>query len=606
MIQTTTTGRLSLVPTELKQRKQWVLWKLVERNGKPTKIPFQPSGEPASSTGRETWSAFKSVIDSLDGYAGAGFVFDENDCYVGIDLDGCVDPKTNQVEQWARQVIVRLASYAEISPSGTGVKIFGSSAVRWPHRKKVELPYAAVCDKQPAIEVYDAGRYFAVTGKRLKGMVDVMPVDEHFDWLADTYGMRHVAAVVDGSGVRLETPIAERAAKYLAKMEPSVSGQGGHNRCFQAACVLVMGFSMTESEALSLLRHEFNPRCTPPWSEAELLHKVRSAASQPGSRGYLRDANPQDWSRIRIPSSYREPVKSEDKTETSGPRITTMRDAAAAYMSMLASGKQTLVDTGIPEVDYAIGGGVAFGEMVVVAARPSHGKSAVALQMSHTMSANGLPVAIVSEEMSSLALGKRTIQFATSTSEEHWKTSADAVQLDIARHFRARAEVTIIESCGSVDTACSEIEKLVVSGGVKVAIIDYAQLLQAKGNGRYEQITRVSQSLRMLASRLQIIVIVLAQLNREIEKRKTFTPMSSDIKETGQLEQDADVIIFGVWPHRINTEFPAKEYQFYISKNRNRPINKGFIQCEFNPARQMLAESKPEYVAIEEFSHWSD
>lgn len=597
---------LDAVPTELKQRKQWVLWRLVDRQGKATKVPFQPSGDLASSTGRETWSAFKAVVDSMAGYAGAGFVFDKDDCYVGVDLDGCINPETKVVEQWAREVIVQLGSYAEISPSGTGVKIFGSSAVRWPHRKKIELPYPSVCDKQPAIEVYDSGRYFAVTGKRLKGMIDVMPVEDYFDWLADTYGMRHAAAVVDGGGVKLETPLAERAARYLAKMDPSVAGQGGHNRCFQAACVLVMGFGFTESEALSLLKNEFNPRCVPAWSDAELLHKVKSAAGQPGSRGYLRDANPVEWSKIRIPSTYREPVKAADVIDVGGPRITTMRDATAAYMSMLASGKETLIDTGIPEVDYAIGGGVALGEMVVIAARPSHGKSAVALQMAHSMSSDGLPVAIVSEEMSAMALGKRTIQFLTATPEEHWKTSPELVHSDIERHFKKRAEVTIIESCGSVERACDEIEKLVVSGGVKVAVIDYAQLLQAKGNGRYEQITRVSQSLRMLASRLQIIVIVLAQLNREIEKRKTFTPMSSDIKETGQLEQDADVIIFGVWPHRINSTLPAKEYQFYISKNRNRAINKGFIQCEFQPARQKLVEQQVEYVEIEDFSHWSN
>ena len=595
------------VPTELKNRKQWVLWKSINRDGKPTKVPFQPSGEPASSTGRETWSSFKSVVDAIKGYAGVGFVFDSEDCYVGIDLDGCVNPETNAIEQWAKEVILQMGSYAEISPSGTGVKIFASSAVRWPHRKKIELPYPAVCDKHPAIEVYDQGRYFAVTGRRLKDMIDVMPVDEYFDWIADNYGMRNTVAVIDGTGVKLETPIAERAGKYLEKLSPSVSGQGGHGKLFHAACVLTMGFGMTEAEAFSLLKHEFNPRCVPEWSDKDLLYKVRSSASQPGSKGYLRDANPSSWSKIHIPTTYREPIAVPDNAAdiSTGPRITTMKDAAAAYMSLLASGLQTLVDTGIPEVDYAIGGGLSMGEMVIIAARPSHGKSAIALQMAHSMSKDGLPVVIISEEMSSLALGKRAIQFLTETPEEHWKTSNDEVQKDIDQHFQQRAEVTIVESCGSVERACDEIEKLVKSGGVKVAVIDYAQLLQSKGNGRYEQITRVSQTLRLLASRLQIIVIVLAQLNREIEKRKTFTPVSSDIKETGQLEQDADVIIFGVWPHRIDSKLPANQYQFYISKNRNRIINKAVIDCEFLPSRQKLIEQRVETVDSDDFQHWN-
>jgi replicative DNA helicase len=92
----------------------------------------------------------------------------------------------------------------------------------------------------------------------------------------------------------------------------------------------------------------------------------------------------------------------------------------------------------------------------------------------------------------------------------------------------------------------------------------------------------------MLASRLQIIVVVLAQLNREIEKRKTFTPIMSDIKETGQLEQDADVIVFGVWPHRINSENDPSKYQFFVAKNRNRAINQSAIECVFEPSRQKL------------------
>ena len=585
-----------VVPLELKQRRQWVNWRYVVRDGKKTKVPFQPDGKTASSTDRTQWSDFKAVVDAESKFDGIGYVFDAEDCYVGIDLDGCRNPETGELDLWAKNVIVQLGSYAEVSPSLTGVKIFASSSVRWSHKKKVELGLPSFVDKTPAIEVYDGGRYFCVTGKRLAGMVDLLPVDKHFDWLADRFKMREAVAVVSGEGIKHETPVIERASAYLSKMEPSVAGQSGHAKCFHAACVLVMGFGLSEDEALNLLSREFNPRCQPAWSEKELRHKVKSANQQPGARCYLRDAEPESWSKVRLPSNYKEHVTiAEPELNIDTTRKTTLHKAAKLYLSELASGRDTLIDTGIPELDYAIGGGVSLGEMVIVAGRPSHGKSAVALQMAHTMSQNGLPAVIISEEMSALALGKRAIQYASGTPEEHWRTSIDDVAKEIDSHFDSRKDILVIEGCGSVDKACQEIEKAVNESGVKVAMVDYAQILTSKGKDTYERTSRVSSQLRMLASRLQIVIIVLAQLNREIEKRKSFIPVMSDIKETGQLEQDADVIIFGVWPHRIDARNEANKYLFFVCKNRNRAINKSAIECVFNPARQKLLEATPVY-----------
>lgn len=318
----------------------------------------------------------------------------------------------------------------------------------------------------------------------------------------------------------------------------------------------------------------------------------------------------QNWKPEDAVGIEQETKPEEKESEPTGPRVTTLWDAATQYIKKVKAGLETLVDTGIPDLDYAIGGGVTYGEMVIVAARPSHGKSAIGLQMAHTMSANGLPVVMISEEMSALALGKRAIQFASATPEEHWKSEAHIVEEELDTHFRDRAPITIVESCGSVEKAVEQIELMASTGACRVALVDYAQLLDAKGKDRYERISRVSQTLRMAASRLQIIIIVLAQLNREIESRKTFVPMMSDIKETGQLEQDADVIIFGVWPHKVDPTKDSKQYQFYVAKNRNRAINRGAFECEFNPARQMLMDKRPTSINgvnfSQDFSHWQD
>lgn len=87
---------------------------------------------------------------------------------------------------------------------------------------------------------------------------------------------------------------AERAARYVEKLEPSISGQCGHNALFHAACVLKIGFGLRDEESLPILR-EYNERAVPPWDEAELARKLKEADKQPGVRGELRDAGNPNW-----------------------------------------------------------------------------------------------------------------------------------------------------------------------------------------------------------------------------------------------------------------------------------------------------------------------
>ncbi len=114
--------------------------------------------------------------------------------------------------------------------------------------------------------------------------------------------------------------------------------------------------------------------------------------------------------------------------------------------------------------------------------------------------------------------------------------------------FRPMPEELIIEGCRKVETAVIEIGRHVEEHGVKCVVVDYAGRLSARGKDRYEQMTNVSLALSACAQRHQIIMLVLCQLNRAIESRNTFTPSMSDLKETGQFEQDADVVLFPVWP----------------------------------------------------------
>ena len=596
-----TTSTLDRVPDVLTERVQWVCWKRFNRDDKIVKMPVRCDGTPASSTDAATWTTFSECCESAHNFAGVGFVFSESDPFIGIDLDGCRNPETGIIDDWAKEIIAKIGTYAEVSPSLTGVKLWGVSELPWSGINKKAIEGLSQGGKQAAIEIYEQGRYFAVTGKRIKGFSEVVNVDDALAWLKDLHGMNRSQVYIPTNNVSLSTPILERAAKYVGTMPPAISGSSGHNAAFKVACVLVKGFGLSDGDAFDLFMREYNPRCNPVWTEREVMHKINSAKRQPGASGYLAEAEPNDWNRITIPSQYKEhkPTKEEQQKEVAETRKTTLKKATLGYIESIKGGKPNLLSTGVPDLDYAVGGGVGGGEMVIIAARPSHGKSAVALQMVHHVTSLGIPVGIISEEMSALALGKRTVQFVSETPEEDWGSMNDFVQREIEKHFEGRADAYIVESCGTVVRAIAEAERMQTEHGIKALFVDYAQILNGTGRGRYEQVTDVSQSLRQLASRTGLTVFVLAQLSREIEKREKFVPTMRDLKETGQLEQDADVIVFGVWPYKLDATIDKKEYQFYIAKNRNREIRKAAFSVVFEPRRQAFRhvemETLPEF-----------
>lgn len=315
----------------------------------------------------------------------------------------------------------------------------------------------------------------------------------------------------------------------------------------------------------------------------------------------MRNEDGKDANEIRLeveaiartaPATPATPTASTATPIATGPRVTTLTDAARSYLESIRHGQTPLVGTGIDDLDYALGGGVEFGELVIVAARPSHGKSAVGLQMVHAWTASGIPCAFLSEEMSALALGKRTLQFVSTVQQEHWSDAAERVEAEIADYAASHAKCVVVESVGTAAKAVEALETAIARDGVRAVVVDYAQLLRGEGRNDYERLSAVSVQLRQLASKHKILVVALCQLNREIEGRPSFTPTMADLRGSGQFEQDADCIIFAVWPWRVDQEQPQARYQFYVAKNRNRAINQRVVDCSFDPARQTVGMAR--------------
>lgn len=162
------------VPASLKNASNWVRWKLESVNNKMTKVPYQVDGHKASSTNPQTWADYQIAVAgaTIDGTQGVGFVVN-GDIY-GFDLDGCRNPQTGEVQDWAEKIVDALDSYTEITPSQTGLRVLvrGELAEKFTHVFNLD-PAVGYGDKVK-IEIYNRDRYFTVTGNSyFQEMVEV-------------------------------------------------------------------------------------------------------------------------------------------------------------------------------------------------------------------------------------------------------------------------------------------------------------------------------------------------------------------------------------------------------------------------------------------------
>jgi len=158
--------RLGNIPAELKTLDQWVCWKPIQREGKTTKLPYNPkTGKQADSTAPSTWGTIQEALIATEryGFPGIGFVFSKDDPYCGIDFDKCFDPKTGELEAWAQRYVDLFRSYTEITPSGAGLHIVLKGQLPERPGKK------GTGRRKGKFEAYDRARFFTFTGNLLNG-----------------------------------------------------------------------------------------------------------------------------------------------------------------------------------------------------------------------------------------------------------------------------------------------------------------------------------------------------------------------------------------------------------------------------------------------------
>lgn len=225
-------------------------------------------------------------------------------------------------------------------------------------------------------------------------------------------------------------------------------------------------------------------------------------------------------------------------------------------------------------------------DLVIIAARPAMGKTAFVLSMAKNIAERGVPIAVFSLEMSNIQLTNRLLVNATEIPGEKIKNGKlDPSEWERLNRLSRPLEMMHIfldDSAGlSIMELNTKARRLVKDHGVKLIIIDYLQLMNASGmkfGSREQEVSMISRSLKQLAKELDIPVIALSQLNRGVEKSEDKRPGLADLRESGAIEQDADMVLFIHRPEYYHIKEDAQGNslegiaQIIIAKHRNGAV----------------------------------
>lgn len=268
-------------------------------------------------------------------------------------------------------------------------------------------------------------------------------------------------------------------------------------------------------------------------------------------------------------------------------------------------GSVTGIPTGFTDLDYRTAG-MQPSDLILIAARPSMGKTAFVLNIAqHVAIKQHLPLAVFSLEMSKEQLINRMFSLQSGVDAQKLRVGnlneSDWENLIEGASDIGQSKLIIDDTPGiSIGELRSKCRKYKLETGLSMIMIDYLQLMTGSGKSgesRQQEISDISRSLKSLARELQVPVIALSQLSRAVEQRPDHRPMLSDLRESGAIEQDADVVMFIYRDDYYNKESDKKGIsEIIIAKQRNGPI--GTVELAWLPELTKfanLARENPEY-----------
>ncbi len=267
------------------------------------------------------------------------------------------------------------------------------------------------------------------------------------------------------------------------------------------------------------------------------------------------------------------------------------------------------VTTGFTEIDGMLSG-LQKSELIVLGARPSLGKTSLALDIARNAAMKGgVPVGIFSLEMSREQVIDRII--STESQVPLWKILTGRVKDDVefemiqgALDRLSKAAIFIDDSPSlNIMQMRSMARRLQVEHGLGLLVVDYLQLIRPRVNfeSMVQQITEISRGLKALARELKVPILAVSQLSRAVDQRDSKVPRLSDLRESGSIEQDADVVMFIYRKDRDRVDVPPEEQniaQIIVAKNRNGPL--GAKDLRFDPERVSFRSLETRYESMAE------
>jgi replicative DNA helicase len=254
------------------------------------------------------------------------------------------------------------------------------------------------------------------------------------------------------------------------------------------------------------------------------------------------------------------------------------------------------VPTGFTDLD-RLTGGLQKSDLIILAARPAMGKTSMALSLAHNSAIKyQRSVAVFSLEMSKEQLVQRLLSMDAGVDQQRlrtgWIEDDDWDRISFSMGTLSEANIWIDDTAGiSTVEMRSKARRLKAEHGIDMIIVDYLQLMQSSVGGkrnenRVQEISEISRNLKGLARELDMPVLALAQLSRAVESRQSKVPQLSDLRESGSIEQDADIVMFIYRDDVYNPESERKNIaDIIVAKHRNGPVGEVSLYFQANQTR---------------------